>query len=333
MLRRRLQVADRAIGFAEGQILGGRARRDALDQLLDALHLLLLRPFGGGALFLFAVLRPVPWLRQTWPRSPRRSHRPAPTSACHSSTTARHAASRSGPRVCCRPASTTGRLRATARRAWCESFRAPGGSGDAPLARRQDSSKRARSSASSRSCADAPGMPSHSARAFSSSSGVSSPRRASTRSQIATNAARRAAARSISASRSASSRRRALDCGTRLGQLGRELSSCSGLAESPPSSRSRQRAPLFGCFVELCLRLGHRRRAGDRVEPRHHEADPLLPLLARGLPGRLGIVDFLDQGLRALGDRLVLRACRRCRRGARGARRRTSSPRRRARGR
>ncbi len=52
---RGLQVANRAIGLAEGQIFGRRPRRDALEQLLDALHLLLQRPLGGGALFVVAL--------------------------------------------------------------------------------------------------------------------------------------------------------------------------------------------------------------------------------------------------------------------------------------
>ena len=54
-VHRRLQIADRTIGLAQRQIFGGRPRRDALDQLFDALHLLLQRPLGRRPLLVFAL--------------------------------------------------------------------------------------------------------------------------------------------------------------------------------------------------------------------------------------------------------------------------------------
>ncbi len=54
-IHRRLQIADRTIGLAQRQIFGCRPRRDALEQLFDALHLLLQRPLGRRALLLLAL--------------------------------------------------------------------------------------------------------------------------------------------------------------------------------------------------------------------------------------------------------------------------------------
>ena len=105
-------------------------------------------------------------------------------------------------------------------------------------------------------------MPSHSARALSSSSGVSSPRSASTRSQMATNAARRAAARSASASRSASSRRRASIAARASASFGVELRR-SAARQSRASRRLGQRPPLLGRLVELRIGVGRARRGRD----------------------------------------------------------------------
>jgi hypothetical protein len=50
------QLAPDPIGFAQGQVLGGRALGRALDQLLDPLHVLALRALGSGPAFFRAMV-------------------------------------------------------------------------------------------------------------------------------------------------------------------------------------------------------------------------------------------------------------------------------------
>ena len=180
-------------------------------------------------------------------------------------------------------------------------------------------------------------MPSHSARAFSISSGASSPRRRLD--AFAEGDERRAplgGALQLGQPLGFLPPPR-LDRGPRARELRRELVMPRRERVLWPRAcrptPSASTAPLLGGLVELRLGVGGSRRAGDRVEPRHHQAHALLPLLVRGLSGRRRPRPSPAAGRARAWRPICSSLVRRRRRGARAARRRRPPIRRRVRGR
>ena len=302
----------------------------ALDQLLDALHLLLERALGGGALLVLAVTDPACRPRRTGrdrlvePVGLRGERLPLVDDGAPGGL-----ALRALGRAVVRRRQAVGFERqlaepgvnplerlavlVTLRRAPARLLEARAQLGVLALLRGRTPA-----------CLPTRRAPSRARRAYR--------RRAARRRarRCATNAARRAAARSASARRSASSRSSRLD----RARARRRASRRTALPASASAVSCRAPRHCAAASSSCARRPRHRGARGDRVERAPCTSrDALLPLLERGLPGRLGVVHFLDHGACALGDRLVLRARRRGRRAARDARRPTSSPRRRVRAR
>ena len=93
-----------------------------------------------------------------------------------------------------------------------------------------------------------------------------------------------------------------LDCRARLGQLSSELRVAIRIRVLG------ELLPLAGGVVELVIRVGRAWRGRNRVDSRDDKRHALLPLLEGSLPGKLGVVHFLDERFGALGDRFVFRA-------------------------
>ena len=162
-----------------------------------------------------------------------------------------------------------------------------------------------------RSCAEAPGIPSHSARARAISSGASSPRRASTRShrdeerRSADHGAAFGLAR-VPPARARARRSPARASASRAPNRAR----CASIARVGASAATRPRARTTAPVRRRSpARTPPRRRAqrgGHRVETRQHQPDALLPFFVRRPPRRVRLVDLLNHGACALCDRLVL---------------------------